>query len=170
MMVDSGCDRLSIGSMHTSSTRLGPLLLLAMLLTGCGNETGPWLAFDGGGFVFNYRVAQASYGFNVKPLRRLTEGTVLEAEFEDPAGGKPLVFREEVKGPKLRYSFETLGLSGVKAHTPYKATIRVLEPGTLKVLASYDKIFKSSVDGTWLPDKPLVVGPVYTPNPDLKAN
>lgn len=146
------------------------MLGLVLMLVGCGNDTGPWLAFDGGSFVFNYRIAEASYGFNVRPLRKMPEGTVLEAQFEDPAGGPPLIVRQEVKGPALRYSFQTPALSGIKAGKPYHAAIRVLEAGTLKVLASYERIFKSDVDQSWLPSKPLVVGPVYTPNPELKAN
>ena len=170
MVVDSFRVRPMIWSMQKVLNSLAPLAVVAVLLTGCGNETGPWLAFDGGGFVFNYRVAAVYYGFNVKPLRRFPEGMVLEAEFQDPAGGKPILVRQTVAGPKLRYSFQTDGLTNVRAHIPYKATIRVLEQGTGKVLESHDRTFTSSVDGTWLPDEPLVVGPVYTPNPGLNAN
>ena len=156
--------------MKTVSAVGSTFLALQLLLAGCGRETGPWVAFDGGGFVFNYRIAEASYGFNVKPLRRLPEGAVLEAEFEDPGGGKPIFVREVVTGPALRYMFQTPPLTGIKAAKPYRAVIRVMAPGGDTILASYERKFVSDVDQSWLPDKPLVVGPGYAPNPDLQRN
>ena len=130
------------------------LMLLALLMLGaCSQqETGPWLAFDGGGFVVNYSggYAAAFYGFNVKPLRRLPTGTVIEAVMEDPAGGPAIIDRKAVDGPALRYSFRTPYLHGIAANHPYIAEVRVLEAGTSKVLASYKAEFKSKVDDAWL--------------------
>ena len=125
---------------------------LLLPLAGCGQpETGPWLAFDGGGFVVNYSgVPGAYYGFNVKPLRRLPAGMVLEATMEDPAGGPAIVDRKTVGEPVLRYSFRTPYLHGIEAHHPYKVEVHVLETGTGKLLASYQNTFASTVDDAWL--------------------
>ena len=49
----------------------------------------PYLAFAGGGFIFNYRVSDVFYGFNVHVTKPLASGSIIEAEFEDPAGGRP---------------------------------------------------------------------------------
>lgn len=127
-------------------------LLTCLSLAACGPESGPWVAFDGGGFVVNYSagLSAAFYGFNVKPLRRLPDGMVLEAEFEDPAGGKPIIVQEEVKGPSLRYSFRTPYLDGIEAKHPYRGEIHILEPVTHTRLASYSMTFTSQVDAAWL--------------------
>jgi len=128
------------------------MTIAALALSGCGQESGPWLAFDGGGFVVNYSAgyAAAFYGFNVKPMRRLPAGTVLEAAFEDPAGPQPIVNRQVVGEPALRYSFRTPYLHGIVAKHPYRAEIRVLEAGSGKLLASYQAMFTSQVDDAWL--------------------
>ncbi len=61
------------------------LAVIAALFAGC-DETpsdSPYVAFTGGGFVFNYRMATAEYGFIVKMLRQPPTGAVLEVRFED---------------------------------------------------------------------------------------
>ncbi len=133
-------------------TRAIGVALTGLLLAACGQETGPWLAFDGGGFVVNYSggFAAAYYGFNVKPQRRIPAGTILEAVFEAPAGAPPFIDRQEVKAPALRYSFRTPYIDGLEANHPYKAEIRVLESGTRKLLASYTTTFTSKYDDAWL--------------------
>lgn len=146
--------------------RAAILVLVALALAACGAEDGPWLAFDGGGFVFNYRTAEASYGFNVRPLRYLAPGTVLEAELENPAGGPPIVIDQEIRTPGLRYTFQSPPLTGIQAGKPYHASVSVLEAGSGKRLARYERAFTSQADQSWLPEKPLVVGPGYQPNPE----
>ena len=43
-------------------------------------------------------------------------------------------------------------------------------PRTATVKQTIDTTITSSLDQTILPDRPLVVGPVYTPNPDLAGH
>ena len=128
------------------------LLAAGFALAGCGQaETGPWLKFDGGGFVVNYSSPPgAYYGFNVKPLRHLPGGTVLEASMEDPNGGPAFLDRKTVNEPALRYSFRTPYLHGIEAQHPYRAEVRVLEAGTGALLATYQTAFASTVDDAWL--------------------
>ncbi len=148
-----------------------PALLAAVLALLAACEPGddqPYVAFDGGGFVFNYRVAEAYYGFNVRPMRQLAVGTVIEAEFEDPAGGAPIVERQTVQGERLRYSFRTRGLQGIKAGKPYRVNVHVLAAIGGKRLASYQHSFKSDLDQSDLPDVPPVLGPGFQLNPEYE--
>ena len=134
-----------------------PVLLISALLSACGQERGPWLAFNGGGFVVNYSSgvyragsAGAYYGFNVKPLRHLPPGTVLEAQFEDPSGGPAFTDRKDVTDPKPSYAFRSPYVRGIVANHPYAVELRVLEAGTRKLLATYARTYTSTVDDAWL--------------------
>jgi hypothetical protein len=131
--------------------------LLVGMLAACGQESGPWVAFNGGGFVVNYSggvyhagSAGAYYGFNVKPLRGLPVGTVLEAQFEDPAGGPPFLDRKTVDGVRPSYSFRSPYVRGIAANHPYHVEIHVIAAGSNKLLASYGRTFSSTVDDAWL--------------------
>lgn len=133
----------------------GPLLTGALLLGACDdNDAGkPYLSFAGGGFVFNYRVGEIYYGFVAKIERRLPEGSVVEARFENPAGGPPLVVTQSTASGRIDYSFRSPSLTGVKANRPYKAELLVIEPKTRKVLARYETTYKSSIDQSALPGR-----------------
>ena len=50
---------------------------------------------------------------------------------------------------------------------PYQVTIRLLDKDG-KELQRIERPYKSNLDQAILPEKPLVVGPGYTPNPDLQ--
>ena len=103
-----------------------------LLLAGCGEEGAdkPYVEFAGGGFVFNYNIAEAYYGFVVQVQRRIPEGTVLEAEFENPAGGDPLVVRHTAVAGRAEYVFRTPGVQGVEAGRTYQVDLRLLHSGT----------------------------------------
>ena len=135
-----------------------------MLSASCSPREGPYLEFLGGGFVFNYRLAEADYGFVVKRLRRIPDGTVVEARLENPAGGEPFVLRETAAWDRLEYVFRSPPVRGVKPGRHYRVEVRLLEPGG-KVLASYARTFRSDVDQSVLPERSPVVGPGYQPAP-----
>jgi len=142
------------------------VLTLALALAGCNeSDTRPYLKFAGGGFIFNYRIGEAFYGFVAKPQKAIPEGAVLEARFEVPGSEQPFVQRQPAKSGMLRYSFRTPPLHGIVKNHKYQAELRVLAPGDGKVLASYTQSYYTNVDQRTLPDKPLVLGPGYTPNP-----
>ena len=140
----------------------------AVLLAGCGEEgkEKPYVEFAGGGFVFNYNIAEAYYGFVARALRRIPEGMILEAEFENPGGGDPLVVRQTAIAGRAEYTFRTPGVHGVEADRKYQVELRLLEPGTGKLLASYRKAFRSTADQAILPKVPTTIGPGYQLNPE----
>lgn len=139
-----------------------------VLLAACGEEgpDKPYVEFAGGGFVFNYNIAEAYYGFVARALRRIPEGTVLEAEFEDPGGGAPLLVQQTATAGRAEFVFRTPAVHGVRAGRDYHVELRLLEPGTGKLMASYRKTFRSTADQAILPRVPTTVGPGYQLNPE----
>jgi hypothetical protein len=145
------------------------LLAFALSLSACGGEdpNSPYLSFAGGGFVFNYRNAEAFYGFVAKPLKTLPEGGVIEAQFEVPGSPDPVVSTEKVVQGKVQYKFQSPNLKGIEAKHDYKVVMRLIDAEG-KQVALYEHKFHSDVDQSTMPDQPLVVGPGYQRNPDLK--
>jgi hypothetical protein len=144
------------------------VLVSAFLLAACGEDQAgkPYLEFAGGGFVFNYNIAEAYYGFVARVVRRIPEGAIVEAVFENPDGGDPLVVRQTAVPGHAEYVFRTPGVQGVEAGRPYLVELRVLEPGSEKLLASIEKSFRSTADQAILPKQPTTIGPGYQLNPN----
>ncbi len=145
------------------------LALAAVLgLAGC-SQKGPYLDISGGGFIFNYRLSEAYEGFIAAPLRTLPENAQIEATFENPSGGPPIVISKAVTANRREYSFITDALSGIKANVDYDVTVRLIGADG-KEIEAIDKKFHSDLDQSVLASKPLTIGPGYTPNPDLAPN
>jgi hypothetical protein len=146
----------------------GPLLLAGLALVACresGGE-GEYFATAGKLFVFNYRVATATYLVNLKPLKAVGDGETAVATFEDPAGGEPIVVRQKI-WPRLdKTTIESPPLRCVVKDKPYAVKIEIVGPDGA-VMQTIKTTMTSSEDQKILPDRPLVVGPVYTPNPEL---
>jgi hypothetical protein len=147
-------------------------LLLGLLgLAACrqaGGE-GEFFAISGKLFVFNYRVATVSYMLVLKPLREMEEGQVAIASFEDPAGGEPIIVNQRV-WPKLgKVTLESPPVRCVVKDRPYAVSLRI-EGGQGEVLQSIETTITSSQDQSTMPDRPLVIGPGYTPNPELAGH
>ena len=144
------------------------LLFFAVFLASCSEDpNAPYLSFAGGGFVFNYRNAEAFYGFVAKTVRTLPEGGVIEAQFEVPGKPEPAIVQEKVVTGQVQYSFKSPLLTGIVAKHDYKAVLRLID-GQGKEIARYEQNFHTNVDQSTLPNQPLVVGPGYQENPDLK--
>jgi hypothetical protein len=125
----------------------------------------PVLEILGGGFVFNYRVADIHYGFTAVVRRPLESGSIIEVRFEDPAGGEELVVRERVSPMTDRYTFRSPPVRGVEAGRPYKVEIRVLDRLEMAELWSTTREFASQISDRNMPEQPLTIGPGYARNP-----
>jgi hypothetical protein len=145
---------------------LSPLRAIAalVLLAGCSGESGPAFEVVGGGFLFNYRLAEVTASMVVVPHRAFPAGSSVEMSFENPAGGAPIVVAKPVTPETTKLDFETPPLSGVKADRDYLVSLRLID-GQGKELERIDKKFRSQLDQSKLPKAPLTVGPGYTPNP-----
>ncbi len=150
--------------MRTSRLILLPLLLS---LAACQRETGPDpLKLTGKMFVFNYRLAYATYMVTLDRTEPVPEGSVVRAEFENPAGGAPLTLERKLFANLTRVALESPDISCVKKGVPYKVAIRVVGPDGA-VLQSVETRVTSNVDQSILPAKALVVGPGYDKNPEV---
>lgn len=143
------------------------MVVIAFVLVACseGDSDKPYFEFLGGGFIFNYRLAQADYGFVAKAVRRIPQGTIIEAVFENPSGGEPIIMRETAKWGRMQYTFRTPPVHGVKANRDYRVELRLRNPADQHVIATYGKTFRSDVDQSILPEHPTVVGPGHQPAP-----
>lgn len=147
--------------------------LLGLALTaGCRDSgEGDVFALDGKIFVFNYRVATATYLVNIKQLRPVGDGYgyVAVASFENPAGGAPIEVRENIWPKSIKTTIYSPPVFCIVKDRPYKVTIRI-EDAAGKPVQTIDTTVTSGQDQTDLPDKPLVVGPFYEPNPELAGH
>jgi hypothetical protein len=147
---------------------LSGLAAALLIASGCRDEgrSGNLFEISGKLFVFNYRVATATYLVTLKPVAPLPEGLKAVAVYENPAGGEPITNEQKI-WPKLEKTvLESEPLRCVVKGHPYAVEIRIEdEAGT--ILQRIDTTLTSNLDQEVLPDRPLVVGPIYTPNPDL---
>ena len=143
---------------------LGIVMVAAAILAGCSDNSGNYIKVGGGGFIFNYRIAEATAGVIAEPQRKLPDGSKIEASFENPAGGDPIVIAKPVTQGRKRYSFDTPPLSGIKGGRDYAVTVRVIGPDGTE-LQKVDYQLRSDIDQSVLPDKPLTIGPGYARNP-----
>ena len=125
----------------------------------------PYLKVLGGGFIFNYRVSDIYYGVAVVPVQSLEVGDVVEAKFEDPAGGPDILVRKHFGLTHDPIQLQTPPLQGVVAGRPYRVELQVRSREDNHVLWSSTIYFKSNIDGKLISPIPPVVGPGYHRNP-----
>ncbi|PKA40552.1 hypothetical protein N2599_04605 [Rhizobium sullae] len=142
------------------------LALGAVLIAGCQRKMEKMVEVSGHMFVFNYRVATATYLVTLKKTSPIPDGTVAIAEFENPAGGDPIILKEKVFPAWDKITLQSPSLHCVRKDRPYSVNIRLVdaEGTTLQELKTQ---LVSDVDQSVLPSKPLVVGPLYTQNPEV---
>ncbi|HEV7317596.1 MAG TPA: hypothetical protein VGO04_03145 [Ensifer sp.] len=147
----------------------GLLAAVAILLaaTGCQRETGPDpLKLTGKMFVFNYRLAYATYMITLSKTEPVPDGSVVVARFENPAGGEALMLERKLF-PKLeKVVLESPDLTCVKKNRPYAVTIEVKGPEG-QSLQKLETSVISDIDQDIMPAKALVEGPAYDKNPEV---
>lgn len=148
-------------------TMMSAGIIAGLALAGCQrkDDEGP-TQLTGRLFVFNYRVASASYMITLKKIAPIPEGTTAIAEFENPAGGNPLVVNQKIYSFWDKITLESPDLHCVRKDRPYSVSIKLVDASD-KTIQTIKTEVKSDLDQTVLPTKPLVVGPVYTANPDV---
>ncbi|MCB1498476.1 MAG: hypothetical protein KDK07_01600 [Bauldia sp.] len=132
-------------------------------LAACSDDS-PYVVVSGGGILFNYRIAEATAGIVAEVARALPEGAAVEASFENPAGGEPIVERKPMTDDRRRFSFVTPPLSGIKADTDYTVVVRVLDADGSELQRVETRVH-SDLDQSILPTAPLTLGPGYARNP-----
>lgn len=152
---------------------LGVGLVLLVILFAIGWSTRddpsdrPYLKITGSGFVFNYRLAEATYGFIAYLDKPAPNHSLIEVEIENPSGGDPILLEQELSPRSRTYTFQTPPLSGIEKSKPYEVHVRLIRHGDNAVL--HDEVFTAAslVSSAKLPEKPLVIGPGYDRNPAL---
>lgn len=147
---------------------IGIALGLALTgVTGCQREdTKEPLKVSGKVFIFNYRVAEATYVVTLARNGPLPDPSFVETTFENPAGGAPLVTHSKIFPFWEKVSLESPPVHCVAKGKTYAVDIRILD-GEDKVIQTIKTSLTSTLDQSIMPGKPLVVGPVYTPNPEV---
>ena len=144
------------------------LLVAAGALGACRDQggKGEYFAISGKLFEFNYRLGIATYVITLNPLRPVGEGQVAVVSFQNPAGGDPIIVNQKI-WPKLPHiTLTSPPLTCVVKDKPYAVSIRI-EDASGTLLQSFETTLTSSLDQSILPDRPLVVGPVYELNKDM---
>ncbi|NGN44006.1 hypothetical protein G6N74_23345 [Mesorhizobium sp. CGMCC 1.15528] len=146
------------------------LLLLPAALAAC-RDSGKDALFELSGrlVVFNYREAKVTYLVNLVPLQPIAEGEKAVMTMDNPAGGEPIVVTQKLFPNHQKVTLESPPLECLVKDKPYKVAIRIEGAGGA-LLQGIETTMVSSQDQSMLPDKPLVVGPGYEPNPELAGH
>lgn len=146
-------------------------VFLAALLFGLGWMTRenpsdkPYLSILGGGFVISYPVTDVYYGFAAKVEKPVAIGSIIEAEFEDPAGGPPMVLSVRTNARTTRYSLRSPSVRGVEAGRPYRVVIRLYDFRHERLIEAHERTFSSRIADRLLPLPPDRDGPELDDHP-----
>jgi hypothetical protein len=146
------------------------ILLISILLLGCRDEgRSGYVELTGRVFIFNPRVATATYVVSLGILKPLPEGTRIEALFDNPTGGERLRVSQLVRTVAGKVAVESPNLHCIKKGQRYAFEVTLVDANgvTLQTIGSS---IESTLDQSIMPDAPLVIGPAYEPNPELKGN
>jgi hypothetical protein len=146
--------------------RLAMLCITGLALAACQRQAENLVEVSGHIFVFNYRVASATYLVTLRKTAPIPENTVAVAEFEDPAGGESIVVTEKIFPAWDKITLQSPSVRCVRKDMPYAVKIRLLS-ATGETLQELQTQLVSDVDQSVMPEKPLVVGSGYAPNPDV---
>ena len=149
----------------------GSVLLASIALAGCRDTGGDDAYFELSGrlVVFNYREAKVTFLATLNPLRPIVDGMAATTTMDNPAGGEDLVIHQKLSASMRKVTIESPPLECVVKDRPYKVAIRI-EDAKGGLLQAIDTEMISSQDQDMLPDRPLVVGPGYAPNPELAGH
>ena len=136
-----------------------------LLATACQREATEYISINGKVFIFNIRQARAFYMLTLNRLPAAPDDAVVVAEFEDPAGGPPLIKKQKVFPKMARIDLQSPDVDCVVTGKPYKIHI-TLKSAEGKTLQTIDTTLNSTLDSTMLPAHALVEGPAYDKTKD----
>ncbi len=151
-------------------TLAATLLAVMAVLPACQRETGPDpLQLTGKMFIFNYRLAYATYMITLTKTQPVPDGSTVVATFENPSGGPPLTLDRTLFQKLDKIVLESPDVTCVKKQKPYSVTIEVKGPDGA-ILQTLKTSVISNLDQDIMPAQALVVGPAYDKNPDVFKN
>lgn len=145
------------------------ILLLASVavLAACTDEARTsYLDLQGRVFIFNPRLATATYVVTLAVRKAPPPGSKAIATFDNPAGGDPLKSEQLVREGRTRIDFESVPLRCVKKGRTYHFTVTLFDADGTELQTVRSEI-TSTLDQSILPPAPLVIGPAYDKNPAL---
>lgn len=147
------------------------MLVLAVLgaLSACRDDARKLFEISGRVFIFNPRLAQATYVVTLRKLNAASEAAVAIASFEDPAGSDPIRVEQKIRPDAPKVALESPPVFCIVKDRPYAVKIEIVDVRGA-VLQAMETTITSTLDSSILPDKPLVVGPAYDPNPELNGD
>ena len=145
------------------------LLIMGLLgLAACTDEARTsYLDLQGRVFIFNPRIATATYVVTLAIRKTPPAGSKVVATFDNPAGGEALRIEQPFRDGQTRVSLESDPLQCVKKGRTYAFHVSVVDASG-KELQKVDSSITSTLDQSILPPAPLVIGPGYEPNPALE--
>lgn len=144
------------------------LLLGLVGIAACTDEARTsYLDLQGRVFIFNPRIATATYVVTLALRKEPPAGSKVVATFDNPAGGDPLRMEQPVRAGQKQVALESEPLQCVKKGRTYKFSVALLDSSG-KELQTVNSSITSTLDQSILPPVPLVVGPGYDPNPALE--
>lgn len=140
------------------------LLIAALLMlaaaAGCQRPAEDYVSVNGKVFIFNIRYASAFYMLTLNRLPATPDNAIVTAEFENPAGGAPLVRAQKVFPKMTRIDLQSPDVACVVTGRPYRIQVTVRSPEG-ETLQTLETTLTSTLDSTMLPAHALVEGPAY---------
>jgi hypothetical protein len=143
--------------------RLVSMLVIVLALAGCQRPASEYFALNGRIFVFNYRLAYATYLITLQRMKPVEEGMRFVASFENPAGGENLVVERKIFPAQEKLSIESPQIECVRKDRPYAVKIEIFDAAN-KLVQTVETKVTSDLDESILPKAPLVSGPAYDRN------
>ena len=140
-------------------------IVSALLVSSCQRATEEYVTIKGKVFIFNIRNARAFYMLTLNRLPAAPDDAVVVAEFENPAGGPPLVKQQKVFPKMTRIDLQSPDIDCVVTGKPYKIHI-VVKSADGETLQTIDTTLNSTLESTMLPARPLVEGAAYDKTKD----
>ncbi len=122
----------------------------------------------GGGFLFNYRISEISYGLTAGVARAIPVGSRLVATFEDPGADLRSVARKSWKSGGHACSCRAARCAASSRTAPITSRC-ACRARTGEKLWGKELTYRTHLDASLIGDEPLTIGPGYFPNPKLRT-